>query len=389
MKIMGGKNGAVICGFYGNYNLGDEALLSGLLRLFRSYYKQDLQFTVFSNDPKDTESRYSVRSLHRLDPKQKFERNLAIYQNQNFILGGGDLLRDTAAVPIALNWLRPLQSAVRLRRRTFVLGISVGEICWPETKLQIPKTLNKVDIIAVRDSRSKAELEKLGVYNTVHIMGDLALYDMPNLQRQFNPSSLLQQPIQVGISIRHLSGRGPNVDESKYKDFQQAMAAIIDSLVVRYGAIVHCLPFRTYESSYHPTDDDYVSLLQVLRYCKYSEKVIVHRYFKSLNDLKLLIENLNVMIGMRLHSLILAAGLGVPIIGIEYDLKVKGFMEEIRQSDLSFPINSFSEHTVFSAIEKVFNDQLVACQKVREGIRCYKQRTSAINQVLEQVISKS
>jgi polysaccharide pyruvyl transferase WcaK-like protein len=127
MKIMGGKNGAVICGFYGNYNLGDEALLSGLLRLFRSYYKQDLQFTVFSNDPKDTESRYSVRSLHRLDPKQKFERNLAIYQNQNFILGGGDLLRDTAAVPIAWNWLRPLQSAVthiciRYQRRRDLLA---------------------------------------------------------------------------------------------------------------------------------------------------------------------------------------------------------------------------------------------------------------------------
>lgn len=382
---MAKNKGALICGFYGNYNLGDEAMLAGMLNLLRQQ-QDNLSFTVFSNDPQDTETRYSVQSIHRLNQKLKFQRLLKIFQNRYFILGGGDLLRDSVKFPVALSWLRPLQKAIQLGRRTLVLGISVGEIWKPETQALIPQVLNKVDLLTVRDVQSKTKLEQLGVRNHIHVISDLALQSLPNTSSQ--PIRPADQPIQVGISVRHLSGRGSSVNVDMYPTFQKEMAALADFLVEQYGATVHFLPFRTQKDYYHPTDDDYVSILNLLRYSRYSAQFVVHRYFESLQDLNQLISTLDLTIGMRLHSLILSAGLGVPIIAAEYDPKVRGFMEEIGQSEVSIPLDCFEKTQLLPLIENILSEPSQARTKIKSGVEHYRQRMTEFQPALAQIFAK-
>lgn len=380
-----GKKGVLICGFYGNYNLGDEAMLAGMIDLLQKQ-QNDLSFTVFSNDPQDTRTRHSVQSV-RLNQRLKVQRILKIYQHHYFILGGGDLLRDSVKSSIALIWLQPLQQALQLRRRTLVLGISVGEIWKPETQALIPEVLNQVDLLTVRDLQSKTKLEKLGVHNHIHTISDLALQTLPEtLPQSIRP---VNQPIQVGISVRHLSGRGLSVDVDTYPDFQKEIAATADFLVEQYGATVHFLPFRTHKYGYHPTDDDYICILNILRYSRYSAQFVVHRYFESLPDLNQLIGALDLMIGMRLHSLILTAGLGVPVIAVEYDSKVRGFMEEIGQSELSIPMNYFKKTRLIPLIENILGDPPTARKNVRSGVKHYRQRMVEVQQSLAQILAKA
>jgi polysaccharide pyruvyl transferase WcaK-like protein len=42
---------------------------------------------------------------------------------------------------------------------------------------------------------------------------------------------------------------------------------------------------------------------------------------------------MELVLGLRLHSLILAATTGTPIVGIDYDPKIKGFMEQAEAED--------------------------------------------------------
>ena len=382
---MASQKKAIICGFYGNYNLGDEAMLVGMINLLRKQ-QENLSFTVFSNDPQDTQVRYSVQSIHRQKRKFMLQRRLKMLQNSYFVLGGGDLLRDSVQSSIAQNWLNPLEQALKLRRRTLVIGISVGEIWKPETKVIIPKVLNQVDFLAVRDVQSKNKLEELGVHNSIHVMSDLALQGIPEtFSQSIRPAN---QPLQVGISVRHLSGRGLSVDVDIYPNLQKEIAALADFLVEEYGAIVHFLPFRTHQYSYHPTDDDYVSILSVLRYSRYSTQFVVHRYFESLQDLNKLIGSLDLMVGMRLHSLILSAGLGVPIIAAEYDPKVRGFMEEIGQSKHSIPLDCFDKVQLQPMIENILGDPLKARKQIQSGVESYRQRMTEVEQALTQIFAK-
>lgn len=382
---MAGKRGVLICGYYGNYNLGDEAMLAGMIKLLREQ-QDNLPITVFSGDTQDTEVRHSVRPVYYRGQKFRVRHNLTIFQNRYFILGGGDLLRDSVNSSVALRWLRPLQQAIQLRRRTLVLGISVGEIWREETQALIPQVLDQVDLLTVRDAASKTKLENLGVRKTIHVMSDLALQLLPEISSQ--PIRPANQPIQIGISIRPVNERGRSIDLSVYPTFQQEMAAIADFLAEHYGATVHFLPFQALKYGYHPTNDDYVGTLDLLRYSRCSAQFVVHRYFESLQNLNQLISTLDLVIGMRLHSLILAAGLGVPIIAAEYDPKVRGFMKEIGQAEYSIPLGCFERGRLLPMIEAILSDQLTARKNIEAGIKHYRQRMLEVQQALVQTLAK-
>ncbi|PIG95310.1 hypothetical protein CSQ79_02320 [Gloeocapsopsis sp. IPPAS B-1203] len=377
------KKSILICGYYGSYNLGDEAMLAGMLKLLREL-QDNLQITVFSRDTQDTTARHSVRAVHYRNSQLKIKHNIALLQNQFFILGGGDLLRDGVDQSIAKGWLRPLQQAIRLRRRTLVLGISVGEIWRKETQDMIPQVLNRVDLLTVRDADSKSKLEKLGVRKSIHIISDLALQFLPETRL---PNQPVERPIQIGISIRPLNLRGRYTDAGIYLRYQQEMAAIADLLVEQYEATVHFLPFQALKSGYHSSNDDYVATLELLRYSRYSNHFVVHRSFESLHTLNQLISELDLVIGMRLHSLILAAGLGVPVIAAEYDSKVRGFMEEIGQAQHSIPLEYFERKQLLSSIDEILANPLMARKDVETGIQNYRQRSLGIQQALRQALA--
>lgn len=382
---MAGRRGVLICGYYGYYNLGDEAMLAGMIKLLREQ-QDNLPITVFSGNTQDTEARHSVRPVHYRGQKFRIRHNLTIFQNRYFILGGGDLLRDSVNSSIALNWLRPLQQAIQLRRRTLVLGISVGEIWREQTQTLIPQVLDRVDLLMVRDTDSKTKLEKLGVRNTIQVIPDLALQLLPEISS--HPTGSADRPIQIGIAIRPLSERGRSIDISVYPKFQQEMAAIADFLAEQYGAIVHFLPFQALKYGYRPVNDDYIGILEVLRYSRCSAKFVVHRYFESLQNLNQIISTLDLVIGMRLHALILAAGLGVPIIAAEYDPKVRGFMEEIGQAEYSIPIRCFERGRLLPMIEAILSELLTARKHVEAGIKNYRQRMSGVQPALAQILAR-
>lgn len=377
MKISN-MDGVTICGFYGNFNLGDEAMLAGMLKLFASC-REDLKFTVVSRNPADTERRFHVSAIY---PRSK-RVWLSLLRNKYFVLGGGDLLRDSIEKPIAKTWLEPLQKAQMLKCRTIVLGVSVGEVWRPETKQLIRKTLNNVDLIAVRDNSSKLKLEEIGVDKQIHIMSDLALSDIPvpRTRGVYDGS----RPVDIGISVRHLRGRGLSTKTVKEDSISKEIAQIVDSIVDTYDANIHFLPFRTYKDSFHPVDDDYVCALEAIRYSKYANTCKVHRYFDSLKDLKSTIASLDLVIGMRLHSLILASGLGVPIIAAEYDFKVKGFMNEIEQGHLSIPLSEFNRNNVLPIVNKTLSDLPASSNQLHIGLAKYRERMSVFTPTLEHV----
>ena len=90
---------------------------------------------------------------------------------------------------------------------------------------------------------------------------------------------------------------------------------------------------------------------------------------------------------MRLHSLILAAGLGVPVIAAEYDSKVRGFMKEIGQAQYSIPLEYFERRRILPMIDIILSNPLMVRKDVETGIQNYRQRLSGIQQTLRQALA--
>src|SRR5919106_2642025 len=88
-----------ISGSYGGMNLGDEAILQGIVSQLRK--ELPVEITVFTRDPDDTRSRHGVE---RAIPAHTLSREEVLPEIERldlFLLGGGGILYD-ADVPMYL-----------------------------------------------------------------------------------------------------------------------------------------------------------------------------------------------------------------------------------------------------------------------------------------------
>jgi len=401
---------ALICGYYGHHNLGDEAMLAGMIGLLQDC-ASDIDIAIYTNDVEDTLKQHGPRHsrisvLDNQYPRRRRERwrqkvihTSALIKHTHFILGGGDLLRDSPDRDIAGTWLKPLQRAIFYRRRTLILGLSVGEVWRSETKQLIKNTLNRVNYIAVRDTASKLQLQALGVKQTIYVMCDLALQvpvltpDVTALRTgSDSPAKALQKSRpRIGISVRDIQGRVHGITAADEVNFFKNITCTIEYLIQRWDAEIHLLPLQTYPIDYRrkhrPQVDDLVSIQNVIEQLSSPKDVIVHQGFTSCEQFLELINGFELVIGTRLHALILATGLSIPTLAASYDQKVKNFMTEMGLSSQVVAANLFTPKETWPKIDEILANPTLKREQVRQCLAQYRQRDQQLKQSLKAVLT--
>jgi len=117
----------------------------------------------------------------------------------------------------------------------------------------------------------------------------------------------------VGFSVRLWPGR---------EKYELVIAQAADYMIDRYGAKPVFIPMHN--------PNDLVAIENVLRKMKGKGYAIRKKY--SVSQTLGIISRMELLAGMRLHALIFAASLGIPIIGLVYEPKIEGFLQYIRQA---------------------------------------------------------
>jgi len=145
---------ALIIGHYGFKNLGDEAILAGMLSLLRDRFP-DGRWVVASGDPEDTRRSHGVQAVDRADVPAVLSE---AYRSRMVMVGGGGLLsdqwgflpehalsRDAADIP---GYLAPALAAAAAGTPVLVWGVGVG--------LPVPPGIGTlgVDVGEEEDTRS-------------------------------------------------------------------------------------------------------------------------------------------------------------------------------------------------------------------------------------------
>lgn len=374
------KKRFIVCGYYGEFNLGDEAMLSGLICLLKNQNK-NVGITVLSSNPKLTQRIHLVKAIHRGgNIINKLQKLFCYITHDYFILGGGDLLRDVEEKSLALSWLDSLQKANKLGCKTLVLGVSVGEIFREETKELMPRILNEVDFIGVRDFDSKLKLTNLGVTKQIGVISDLALECLADKTYTMFKKS---DDINIGISIRSLEHRGFSVNQNIFSSIEKEIILLIDYLVEKYNAKIHLLPLQAKQTCGGRIDvDDYATSKKIREKVQYSENCILYSGFRNVDDFTKIVTNLDLVIGMRLHSLVLSAGLGIPIIAISYDSKVTSFMKEINQPQYVMRLNDFEHQKIILHIVYILENMQICQQNIRNNMIFYQEKINIISEFI-------
>jgi len=275
----------LVSGYYGFGNLGDEALLSGLLGGLR---EGEHDPTVLSHRPAATAALHGTRAVSRT-------RGLlpALLRHDALVSGGGGLLQDKTSARSLGYYLGVIRLAKALGKRVVVYGQSVGPLS-ERGQRAVGRALAGVQV-AVREEASSALLANLGVPS--ELVADAALLlPEPSVTPAANAPVLL-------------------IPRGGYPEVTEALGELARRLHAE-GIPVAGLAFQPSE--------DASPLHRMKAHAPALQLLHAETPWAALN----LVAGSRYVVSARLHGLILAARSGRPFSGVAYDPKVSAFMAE-------------------------------------------------------------
>ena len=311
-KVTGPRIG--ITGSYGGLNLGDEAILEGILRPLRDDLRAEV--TVFSRDAKDTERRHRVEAVP-VRTMTKDESRDRIKSLDLLIFGGGGILYDEEAQL----YLREANLAHERGVPVVGYGLSAGPLHKQHNRDAVRESLNRFAAITVRDRHAQRLLQDLGVEVGVKLTADPALLIAPAEfpEETWQHEGLGKKARLVAFSVREPGPAAPDLDIGHY---HALVANAADFVVDRYDADVVFVPMER-------TRVDVQHSHAVVGRMQHAQRAHVLKGEYTSGELLALFGRFEFAIGMRLHFLIFAARQNVPFVSLPYASKVEGFIEEM------------------------------------------------------------
>lgn len=318
------KHDIILSGYYGFDNLGDDAMLLGIIDSLKEYNPY-LKILILSQNPMQTKLRFGHNSINRLNIMKIL---LGMKKSRLFINGGGNLIQDNTSTRSLLYYLGTIWLAKSFGMKVMIYGNGIGPLNKEFDQKLSSMILNKVDVITLREEISNFVLKNIHVTKPkISITADPAFtldIDSDIVSKNILFEEAIPATSQlVGYCIRKWPEDGHAAEE---------LAKIADYVSDKYNTKPIFIPMH------HPFDIEAANL--IVSKMKNKAYVISNKY--SVSEIMQLISKLDLLIGMRLHSLIFAVKVGVPVIGISYEPKVDGFLNLIGQkSDINIRNISF------------------------------------------------
>lgn len=352
----------IVSGYYGFGNVGDEAMLAGIIAGMRDA-AGDVEFVILSGDPASTSAAHGVRAIARFDLRG-LRRELA---DANLVIsGGGSLFQDATSARSCLYYLYVIRQALKARVPVVVLGQGIGPLRRRWLRALTAFYLRRVQGIALRDSESARELERLRVRGpSVRVAADLSLA-MPapadeDVSRAYGRLGIRDNEPLLAVAPRtwRVSGLGADFAAA----FADAVRHAVAGIEPRPRVVV--FPMQ------RPRDDEVC-------------RAVAEATSGALVEVQLpppvlagMMGRARVVVAMRLHALIFAAMGGAMPVAISYDPKVQAFMADLGLTTAS-SVDRFDKSPLAAAILAAWNADDAARIRLR---RTLEERRDAVRDV--------
>ena len=317
------REGVLISGYYGAGNTGDEAILAGMLAALKDQGIRDI--TVLSRNPAETRELHGVDSIHcgrRLSGLGPLFRRMR--KSQLFILGGGGLLQDHTSRVVPF-WLSRVAMALAAGTPVMYYAQGIGPLKSKKSRFLVRYFSKKVHRITVRDEQSLDLLRELGVSKVpIEVTADPAL-GIPITSKgkellERAGVDLAPSKRKIGVSLRSWEGE---------PEYLPVLARVLGRLREQAELQYVFFPFQT-------GCDEQVSGQVLGEVFREGDALVSGRFTPE--QVAAMLKEMDGVIAMRLHGIILSSLSCVPAFGLIYDPKVKHFMERAGLGEYSIPV---------------------------------------------------
>jgi len=206
----------------------------------------------------------------------------------------------------------------------------------PEEKKGIIFLNNQAELVSVRDYYSKKFLAGNGVAGSaIKVIGDPAIF----LDEQKCEFKNQNAKVKIGLNLNYSGWLGFGKRQRQILRSYEKTARYFQE---KYGAQIYYL-------LHHPSERVIIRELAV------RDLVIID--FADLRRQKYVYSRLDLIIGMMLHSCVLAFGAGTPEINVAYDIRNKNFARFIGFPELSVELDDLRKGVLLKRAAEVFKNR--------------------------------
>ena len=303
----------IVSGYYGFDNLGDEAILEELVTELKRLAKPE-QIVVLSANPSATAQKFGVRSETRTD--------FALFAQlcsraKLFVSGGGGLFQNTKSLGSIVFYALQIFIAKAKGASVLIYAQGIGPLRGQIADWVTKRAFTVTDVVAVRDSASKAILDRWG------ISGSQTADPVWCLESQRLPQSLTDQLNDiaasklVGLSLRTSHNFTAAHLDSLVKGLKSALPETAHVLLLPLQAEQDRPLLEEFGVKWR-AEGRAATLVDTTPLAYPSQWISLFGRCK-------------LVVAMRLHAVIMALKAGVAVAGIAYDPKVEHVLTEFEQ----------------------------------------------------------
>ncbi len=343
----------MITGYYGFDNLGDEAILEELITELSSVCDKE-NIVVLSNSPKKTSASHGVKSISRWD----WLKFISLLKRTNVLIsGGGGLFQDRTGPRSVIFYATQIFLAQFVGTKIFIYAQGLGPLNTVLGRQLTKLAFAQADSITLRDNNSINMLKSWGL--------DAALTSDPVWAMQ---PSALPQPAQSTLDNLRMNPADKIIGISLRNDIALAdyhLNLLAQAIAKKFPTTssILLLPFQI--------NQDLEPLKKIDKYLQelgFKTSSFDPSLLNKPSHWLALMQNLDLVIGMRMHALLMALQAGRPVIGIAYDPKVSLLLNEFKQPLLPLDLKDEEETRAkwFKIVDEAMVDNLsgFACTKL-------------------------
>ncbi len=359
-----------ISGSYGGLNLGDEAILEGIVNRIRTSVKAEI--TVFSRNPDDTLQRHAVDRALAVRSLSREEIIPEIRRLDLMVLGGGGILFDAEA----RIYLREVFLAQEYKVPVMLYAVGAGPLKDPQAQDLVARALQDADAVTVRDRASHKILEEIGVHREIVVTADPALL----LEPEALPDGTLEREDLegqrlIGMSVREPGSAAPDLSEERYHEL---LANAADFMVDRFGADIVLVPM---ERQVLDMQHCHAVVSKMLR----APRARVLRGHYTSGQMLSLVSRFDLVVGMRLHFLIFAALSAVPFVALPYASKVRGFLDEFKLE--APPLKLVNAGRLLAHIDQCWDQRRSLQNRIKRALPDLRKKAMQSNEILVSLLT--
>jgi polysaccharide pyruvyl transferase WcaK-like protein len=348
----------LIMGYFGKGNIGDEAILSSTL----SRIRKDGEVVVLSDNPDETmrmhhvrSIKYSYRSLPLILLRIIRKRPKILFPGGGYFYGGA--VRTIALIAIIGKLFGSKIEIVAVGVGPFLSHEIVGLYQDSDEFIGLNKVCLRIiftiaDYASVRDEFSRKMVVRAGVRD-VKVEKDPALYLEPIDEKfafdLFNSALPRLNAPFVGLNIRYIP------DKAIMDKVINVMAEISRFVIEKLNGSVIFVPFGVrYQNElnkFSPINDDEIAFNLLKQSCDLGRVYFLRGRYAP-RELLGMFKFFDSFVGMRLHSVVFASIMRVPVFAISYEQKIDSFVQKEKIPYLQ--INDIGSKQIIDFLFNVF-----------------------------------